>query len=47
MGMRTDMLVVHVGLAGKLVERPDVVADRLVLVVVHRAVQVDCVLVVD
>ena len=45
--MRTDMLVVHVGLAGKLVVRPDVVADMLVLVVVHRAVQVDCVLVVD
>ena len=45
--MRTDMLVVHVGLAGKLVVRPGVVADRLVLVVVHKAVQVDCVLVVD
>ena len=45
--MRTDMLVVHVGLAGKQVVRPDVVADRLVLVVVHRAVHVDCVPVVD
>ena len=46
MGMRADMLVVHVGLAGTLVVRPDVVADRLVLVVVHRAVlRVDCILV--
>ena len=43
--MRADMLVVHVGLAGTLVVRPDVVADRLV-VVVHRAVQLDCILVV-
>ena len=44
MGMRADMLVVHVGLAGTLVVLPEIVADRLV-VVVHRAVQVDCILV--
>ena len=45
-GMRTDMLVVRVGLTGTLVVRPDVVTDRLVLVVVHRAVlRVDCILV--
>ena len=43
--MRTDMLVVHVGLAGTLVVLPEVVADRLVLVVVHTAVQIDCILV--
>ena len=40
-----DMLVVHVELVGKLVVLPDVVADRLVLVVVHMADQVDCTLV--
>ena len=40
-----DMLVVHVELVGILVVLPDVVADRLVLVVDHRAVQVDCALV--
>ena len=45
-GMWTDMLVVRVGLTGTLVVRPDVVTDRLVLVVVHRAVlRVDCILV--
>ena len=44
--MLADMLlVVHVELVGILVVLPDVVADRLVLVVVHRAVQVDCILV--
>ena len=42
-----DMLVVHVELVGILVVLPDVVADRLVLVVVHRAVQVGCTLVAD
>ena len=43
--MLADMLVDHVELVGILVVLPDVVADRLVLVVVHRAVQVDCILV--
>ena len=44
--MLADMLlVVRVELVGILVVLPDVVADRLVLVVVHRAVQVDCILV--
>lgn len=44
--MLADMLVVvHVELVDILVALPDVVVNRLVLVAVHRAVQVDCTLV--
>ena len=44
-GMRVDMLVVHVGLVGTLVAHPAAVADRLVLVADRRAVLADSTLV--
>ena len=40
-GMRVDMLVVHVGLVGTLVAHPAAAADRLVLVADRRAVLAD------